>query len=293
MSETANARMQQRRGTSATWASLDPVLLAGEFGLETDTGVVKIGDGVKRWSELEALGTGAFVFESEGEAGGSGTSVSGGSFYRYRKLVFFPDANLDAPAGDSDAGVVRYGGVLSASRDMTVRITAAGGGGGQGLPNTNLRAGNGGIVMGYAVELKTGEDLIVSVGKGGGCAETAVGPSDRGGTTLIQIRRTGIARSYDLIKIPGGGRVDNGTSTSSVSKCTLYAPTRDENGILTGTSVIPVSDAGYLAHVTQPTTSSPWGAPLFGHYGAGAKGGANTRPIPGVVILEYDELVTL
>ena len=51
-------RMQQRRGTSSEWASLDPVLLAGEFGVETDTGVVKVGDGVKAWSGLEEIGGG-------------------------------------------------------------------------------------------------------------------------------------------------------------------------------------------------------------------------------------------
>ena len=63
----AAKRMQQRRGTSSEWASLDPVLLAGEFGVETDTGVVKVGDGVKAWSGLEEIGGGggteAYVFE--------------------------------------------------------------------------------------------------------------------------------------------------------------------------------------------------------------------------------------
>ena len=88
MEGTANARMQQRRGTSEEWASLDPILLAGEFGFETDTGVVKIGDGVKKWSELEHVGKGAFVFDSEGEEGGGtggGSSIdlppSDGKYY--------------------------------------------------------------------------------------------------------------------------------------------------------------------------------------------------------------------
>lgn len=46
-------RMQQRRGTASQWTSADPILEAGEFGFESDTGKFKIGDGVNQWSDLE------------------------------------------------------------------------------------------------------------------------------------------------------------------------------------------------------------------------------------------------
>lgn len=78
MAGAAEIRMQQRRGTASEWASLDPVLMAGEFGLETDTGVLKIGDGVKKWSELDPMGTGIYVFESEGEGDEGGGAAGGG-----------------------------------------------------------------------------------------------------------------------------------------------------------------------------------------------------------------------
>lgn len=45
-------RMQQRRDTTANWASENPILLAGELGYDTDTDVVKIGDGVLPWLDL-------------------------------------------------------------------------------------------------------------------------------------------------------------------------------------------------------------------------------------------------
>ncbi len=45
-------RMQQRRGTAEQWTIADPVLAAGEIGVETDTGQFKIGDGVNEWLEL-------------------------------------------------------------------------------------------------------------------------------------------------------------------------------------------------------------------------------------------------
>lgn len=47
-------RFQLRRGTSAEWAAADPVLSAGEPGVDLDTGEQRIGDGVSPWSQLPA-----------------------------------------------------------------------------------------------------------------------------------------------------------------------------------------------------------------------------------------------
>lgn len=49
---TIPARFQWRRDTAANWTTTNPVLLAGEPGLETDTGRFKIGDGAAVWSAL-------------------------------------------------------------------------------------------------------------------------------------------------------------------------------------------------------------------------------------------------
>jgi hypothetical protein len=45
-------RMLQRRGTASQWTSANTVLAAGEFGVETDTGQFKIGDGTTGWNSL-------------------------------------------------------------------------------------------------------------------------------------------------------------------------------------------------------------------------------------------------
>lgn len=47
-------RMLQRRGTAAAWAAQNPVLSAGEIGFETDTKVLKMGDGVNAWNDLQS-----------------------------------------------------------------------------------------------------------------------------------------------------------------------------------------------------------------------------------------------
>jgi hypothetical protein len=46
------ATVQIKRGIAANWASTNPVLAAGEWGLETDTGKVKLGNGTTAWNSL-------------------------------------------------------------------------------------------------------------------------------------------------------------------------------------------------------------------------------------------------
>lgn len=46
----AITNIQLRRGTAAQWSAANPVLLAGEFGWESDTGEFKIGDGTSTWN---------------------------------------------------------------------------------------------------------------------------------------------------------------------------------------------------------------------------------------------------
>ena len=49
---TLNTKIILRNDTKANWASANPVLTKGEMGIEVDTGKIKIGDGVKTWTEL-------------------------------------------------------------------------------------------------------------------------------------------------------------------------------------------------------------------------------------------------
>ena len=56
-------RVQVRRKTAAAWTASDEVLLAGEWGKETDTGKLKQGDGVTTWNTLTYF------------SGGGGTSI--------------------------------------------------------------------------------------------------------------------------------------------------------------------------------------------------------------------------
>ena len=68
-------QIQIRRGTAAQWTSANPTLAAGEWGYETDTGKVKIGNGSTAWNSLGYTGAGDIegVTASTGLSGG-GTS---------------------------------------------------------------------------------------------------------------------------------------------------------------------------------------------------------------------------
>lgn len=44
--------IKTRRGTAAEWAAANPTLAAGEPGYETDTGILKIGDGISNYKSL-------------------------------------------------------------------------------------------------------------------------------------------------------------------------------------------------------------------------------------------------
>lgn len=48
-------RLQTRRDTAANWTLANPVLSDGEPGRETDTGKLKIGDGIRNWASLPYL----------------------------------------------------------------------------------------------------------------------------------------------------------------------------------------------------------------------------------------------
>lgn len=49
---SAGATIKLRRDTAAAWTAANPILAAGEPGLETDTDLIKYGDGVTAWNSL-------------------------------------------------------------------------------------------------------------------------------------------------------------------------------------------------------------------------------------------------
>jgi len=79
MSQTIPARIVIRRDTAAAWTAANPVLLSGEWGFETDTRKLKIGNGSSAWNALSYYSTGgggATILTGSG-APSSGTGANG------------------------------------------------------------------------------------------------------------------------------------------------------------------------------------------------------------------------
>jgi len=69
-----------RRDLAATWTSVDPVLSAGEIGLESDTDKIKLGDGTSSWTELDYFyGSLANIPYVQSLVAGTGLTITGNS----------------------------------------------------------------------------------------------------------------------------------------------------------------------------------------------------------------------
>lgn len=70
-----NVRLVHRHDTKANWATKNPVLLQGEIGIEDDSGLFKIGDGVKAWDALGYANDAKTASHYEGEATAEETDI--------------------------------------------------------------------------------------------------------------------------------------------------------------------------------------------------------------------------
>jgi hypothetical protein len=83
-----NRLIQLRRGSSAQWISSNPVLANGESGFETDTGRLKIGDGISDWLELDYIGSKENISRVR--------NLSGSAIYKAQSVYFDSYSSLDS-----------------------------------------------------------------------------------------------------------------------------------------------------------------------------------------------------
>ena len=114
----ANTKIQVRRLTSASFFSQNPILAAGEPGLEIDTGKIKYGNGTSAWNDLPYSGGGASSGGVSSVAGRTGDIVlSSGD------ITDFNTAASAAAPVQSVAG--RTGSVVLSNTDISGFNTAA------------------------------------------------------------------------------------------------------------------------------------------------------------------------
>ena len=90
-------QIQLRRGTASLWTSTNPTLSSGEFGYETDTGNLKVGDGSTAWTSLEYWNPSSLPI---GDLSGvTISSASSGHILKYNGSAWVNVAIDDALAG--------------------------------------------------------------------------------------------------------------------------------------------------------------------------------------------------
>ena len=98
--------IQHKRDTASNWTSNNPTLAAGEFGFETDTGKLKVGDGSTAWSSLNYFETAAPSGPSYSFQGSTSGYTSGGIVPPYSNVIdkfpFSSDSNA-TDVGDLSA----------------------------------------------------------------------------------------------------------------------------------------------------------------------------------------------
>ena len=109
-------QIQLRRDTAANWTSANPTLALGEFGMETDTMLYKIGDGTTAWnsqSYAELSGTDKFTIN---EQTGTAYTLIGSDAGKLIKMTNAAANTLTVPPNSSVAfdigvtiNVVQYG----------------------------------------------------------------------------------------------------------------------------------------------------------------------------------------
>ena len=108
---TVPVRIQLRQDTAANWTSVNPTLLAGEWGRESNTGKIKIGDGSTAWNSLAYL-----PFSSYGTARQLLQTNSAGTAAEWTSNIDIPGTLDVTGAATFDAAVIIQG-------DLTVNGT--------------------------------------------------------------------------------------------------------------------------------------------------------------------------
>jgi hypothetical protein len=102
-----------RRGTSVGWAAKNPVLAAGELGVDTTQSKIKLGDGVTAWNSL------AFI-----NAGGGGGSVGWGDIIGTLSSQADLQLALDAKANASHTHAISAVTGLQTALDGKLGVSA-------------------------------------------------------------------------------------------------------------------------------------------------------------------------
>ena len=113
-----------RRGTSVQWTAANTVLAQAEFGYETDTGKLKIGNGSTAWNSLSY-----FPVEWSALSGAPAVIAAGANQAAARSAISAAslDSNGKVPVSELPNSIMEYQGVYNASTNTPSLVNGTGG----------------------------------------------------------------------------------------------------------------------------------------------------------------------
>lgn len=270
-------QIQVRHDTDTNWSSANPTLLAGEFGFETDTNRLKVGDGVTAWNSLPY--------------GPSVNANNGSGFSNMVVQTSGAAASWSLPAQLLDGGA-------------KFKVTIVGGGGqGGGTAATAGQigggGGSGGVVVVYLTSVAGQSTMTYTVGAAGSGAAAGANGTNGGASSIIYNGNTYTAGGGV------GGQLMPGTTNTLGTGGTATGGTLNlvgGQGSWGGTQAATAAKYGDGGHtplglgfggrvsnvVTTGVAGTGYGAGGAGGYnGATALAVAGGAGTAGIIIIEY------
>jgi len=166
-------KVQVRRDTSTNWASTNPVLSSGEPGLETDTGKVKYGDGVRNWATLPYSSGVALGSSAPPDTGASSAGTSSLAARADHSHAIPANLSVQALAASGNAAV---GGSLTVAGQLL--------GGTHRHSVSDINDLSAAVFAQITASIKAGSNVVATVDS---VAQTITINSTAGGTTPLSI----------------------------------------------------------------------------------------------------------
>jgi hypothetical protein len=220
---TVKVQLKLRQDTSSGWSAVNPILLVGELGRESNTGKIKIGDGSTAWNSLTYQPFGALITNDDISATAE-IAVSKLADGAARQILQTDAAgtgvewasNIDIPGTLDVTGAATFDATVTVTGDLTVNGTTT------TISTQNLLVEDKNIIIG---DVATPTDTTAD---GGGI--TLKGATDK---TINWIDATDAWTSSERFSIPLGSAAAPSLTINGDANSGLYSPGADQVAIST------------------------------------------------------------
>jgi hypothetical protein len=178
-------QIQVRRGTASQWTSANPTLASGEWGFESDTNKVKIGNGSTAWNSLGYTGAGSVTSIT------AGTGLSGGTITTTGTIAIDTATTVDVSTAQTLTNKTLTDPKINLAFDAeTASYTAVLANNGQVVTMDNASANNFSIPTNASVAFPIGTQInVLQIGAG----QTTIQAVTSGTTSILSTGGTAAA----------------------------------------------------------------------------------------------------